>query len=61
MQLNKKKDNLQYDRQALARIVAQNFNKRKYTGRKIVQWERFWMKLRVISTTKAGHKKGDLS
>ena len=37
MQLNKEKDNLQLDRQGLGRIVAQSFNKRSYTGRKIVQ------------------------
>ena len=37
MQLNKEKDNPQYDRQALAQVVAQSFNKGKYTRRKIVQ------------------------
>ena len=61
MQLNKEKDNPQCDRQALAQMVAQSFNKRKYTGRKVVQWERSWMKFRVIPTTEAGHKKRDLS
>lgn len=37
MLLNKKKDNLLYNKQILAQIVAQSFNKRKYTERKIVQ------------------------
>ena len=35
MQLNKKKDNPYYNRQALARIVAQSFNKGRYTRRKL--------------------------
>ena len=38
MQLNKEKDNPGLNRQELARIVAQSFNKPPYTGRKIVQW-----------------------
>ena len=54
MQLNKEKDNQHSDRQGLARIVAQSFNKRVYTGRKIIQWERSWMKCRKIPDTKAG-------
>lgn len=29
--------------------------------RKIIQWERSWIKERVIPNTKAGNKKGDLS
>lgn len=54
MQLNSnEKDNPGLNRQELARIVAQSFNKRTYTGRKIVQWERSWMKHRVIPRTKA--------
>ena len=61
MQLNKERDNPQYNQQALAQIVAQSFNKGKYTRRKIVQWERSWMKLRVIPPIEAEHKKGDLS
>ena len=40
MQLNKEKDNQHSDRQDLVHIVAQSFNKRAYTGRKIIQWER---------------------
>ncbi len=60
MQLNKERDNPHCDRQALARIVAQSFNKGSYTGRKIVQWEKSWMKLRAIPTTGAENKKGDL-
>ena len=61
MQLNKEKDNPQLNRRKLARIVAQSFNKRRYTGRKIIQWERSWVKLRVIPDTKAGNRKRDLS
>ena len=61
MQLNKKKDNSQCDRPTLAPMVAQSFNNGKYTEGKIVQQKRFWIKLRVIPTTKAGHKKKDLS
>ena len=61
MQLNKEKDNPQLNRRKLAQIVAQSFNKRRYTGRKIVQWERSWVKLRVVPDTKAGNGKGDLS
>ena len=61
MYLNKEKDNPQLNRRKLAQIVAQSFNKRRYTERKIVQWERSWVKLRVIPNTKAGNGKGDLS
>ena len=61
IQLNKEKDNPQLNRRKLAQIVAQSFNKRRYTERKIVQWERSWVKLRVIPNTKAGNGKGDLS
>lgn len=61
MQLNKEKDNPQLNRRKLAQIVAQSFNKRSYTGRKIVQWERSWVKSRVIPDTKGGNQKGDLS
>lgn len=61
MQLNKEKDNLGLKRQGLARIVAQNFNKQAYTGRKIIQWERSWVKTRTIPSTKAGLNKHTLS
>ena len=37
MQLNKEKDNPGLNRQGLAKLVAQSFNRRAYTGRKIVQ------------------------
>lgn len=37
MQLNKKKDNPDLNRQELAQIVTESFNKRAYTGRKIIQ------------------------
>ena len=30
-------------------------------GRKIIQWERSWVKQRVIPNTKAENKRGDLS
>ena len=61
MQLNKEKDDPQLNKRKLAQIVAQSFNKRSYTGRKIVQWERSWVKSRVIPDTKAGNQKRDLS
>lgn len=61
MQLNKEKDNPHLTRRDLAQIVAQSFNKKRYIRRKIVQWERSWVKLRVIPDTKAGNRKGDLS
>ena len=61
MQLNKEKDNLHLTRRDLAQIVAQSFNKKRYTGKKIVQWERSWVKLRVIPDIKAGNREGDLS
>ena len=37
MQLNKEKDNLHLNRQQLAQIFAQSFNKKSYIGQKIVQ------------------------
>ena len=57
MQLNKKKDNPGLNRQSLAQIVAKSFNRRAYTGRKIVLWERSWVKHRTIRSTKAGKHK----
>ena len=48
MQLSRKKDNPGLNRQSLARIVAQSFNRRAYTGRKIIHWERSWIKFRVV-------------
>ena len=61
MQLNKEKDNPGLNRQSLARIVAQSFNRRAYTGRKVIQWERLWVKSRTIPGTKAGLNKHTLS
>ena len=61
MQLSKEKDNPGLNRQRLARIVAQSFNRRAYTGRKIIHWERSWVKSRVIPGTKAGSNKHNLS
>ena len=61
MQLNKEKDNPHLNRQQLAQIVAQSFNKRSYTGQRIVQWERSWGKDWVIPNAKAENQKGDLS
>ena len=54
MQLNKEKDNPGLDRQSLARIVAHSFNRRAYTGRKVIHWECSWMKTQKIPCTKAG-------
>lgn len=45
MRLNKKKNNPDLDRQDLAQIVANSFNRRAYTGRKIIQWEHCWVKI----------------
>lgn len=61
MQVDKEKDNPYLTRRDLAQIVAQSFNKKRYTGRKILKWERSWVKLRVILDTKAGNRKGGLS
>lgn len=61
MQLNKEKNIVQLDRQGLARIVAQSFNRQAYTGRKIAQWERSWVKYRKFPNTKAGGDKRNLS
>ena len=38
----------------LAEIVASNYNKSKYTGRRIIQWERSWVIDRIIPEGKAG-------
>ena len=54
MQLNKEKDNPGLDQQGLAQIVAQSFNRRAYTKRKIIEWEKCWMKTRKIPSTNAG-------
>ncbi len=60
MQLSKEKDNPGLNRQSLARIMAQSFNRWEYTGRKIIHWERSWVKSRVILSTKAGSNKYNL-
>ena len=39
MQLNKEKDYPGLNQESLAQIVAQSFNRRAYTGRKIIQWD----------------------
>lgn len=56
MQFNKEKDNPGLNRQGLAKIVAQSFNRHAYTGRK-----RSWVKDRVIPRTIAGTTKHTLS
>ena len=38
----------------LAEIVASNYNKSKYTGRRIIQWERSWVIDHIILEGKAG-------
>ncbi len=38
MQLNKEKDNPGLNQQGLAQIVTNSFNRRAYTGRKIIHW-----------------------
>ncbi len=57
MKLNKKKDNPGLNRQGLAQIVANSFNRQAYTGRKIIQWERSWVENCTIPGTKAGRHK----
>ena len=42
------------DRRGLAKIVASTNRKGSYTGTKIIQWERSWIKDRIIPDTKAG-------
>ena len=54
MQLNKEKDNPGLNQQSLAQIVAHNFNRQVYTGRKIIQQERSWIETQKIPYTKAG-------
>lgn len=61
MQLSKEKDNPDLNRQGLARFLAQSFNRRAYTGRKIIHWERSCVKSRVIPGTKARSNKHNLS
>ena len=41
----------------MTQIVANSFNRRAYTGRKIIQWERSWVKNRTIPSTKAENHK----
>ena len=55
--MNKEKDNPDLNRQCLAQIVANSFNRQAYTGRKIIHWERSWVKDRTIPGTKAGKHK----
>ena len=54
MQLNKEKDNPGLNRESLAQIVANSFNRWAYTGRKIIQWERCLVKHCTILGKKAG-------
>ncbi len=57
MKLNKKEDNPGLNRQSSAQIIANSFNKRAYTGQKIIQWERSWVKDCTIPGTKVGKHK----
>lgn len=61
MKLNKEKDNSGLNQQGLARILAQSFNSQPYTGQKIIQWGRSWVKSCTIPGTKAGLNKHTLS
>ena len=61
MQLSKENDNPGLNRQSLARLVAQNFNRRVYTRRKIIEWKRLWMSFCTIPGIKAGTNKHTLS
>jgi len=48
-------------RQEMAKEVAKDYNRRGYTGRKIVQWEKEWVQNRKIPESKAGKHKVSLS
>ncbi len=57
MKLNKIKNNPGLSRQGLAQIVVNSFNRQAYTGRKIIQWKRSWIKDCTIPGTKAENHK----
>lgn len=61
LQENKEKDNPGKVREDLAYIVAQNFSRRRHTGRKIIQWEKLWVADRIIPETKAGKHEHNLT
>ncbi len=54
MKLNKTKDDPGSHWQGSAQVVVNSFNRRAYTGRKIIQWERSWVQNYTIPGTKAG-------
>lgn len=54
MQLSKEKDNPFLNRQELAQLVAQSFNKRRYTGRKIYLMGMFLVKKKGNTQYKSG-------
>jgi ABC-type ATPase with predicted acetyltransferase domain len=45
----------------MAIAVAKDYNRREYTGRKIVKWEKEWVQNRRIPESKAGKHKVSLS
>jgi hypothetical protein len=60
--MQEQKDKLpKKDRRGIAEMVAASFNRRSWTGRKIVRWERHWMKNRTIPESKAGKHRACLS
>ena len=61
MQLRQEMDDPGVTRRSLATIVAQRFNKGRYTGRRIIHWEKEWIATRKISSTKAGKNKHTFS
>ena len=61
MQLRQETDNPGVTRRSLATMVAQRFNRGRYTGRRIIHWEKEWIATRKISSTKAGKNKHTLS
>ena len=61
IQINKKKGNLDIKQHGLAQIIVQSFNKQAYTRRKIVQWERLWVRDCIIPYIKVGKKSDNLS
>lgn len=60
--MQEQKDKLpKKDRRGIAGMVAASFNRRSWTGRKIVRWERHWMTNRTIPESKAGKHRACLS
>jgi hypothetical protein len=60
--LQQQKDTLQLNRRRdIAVMAAANFKRGKATGKKIVRWEREWLKHRRIPESKAGKHSAGMS